>query len=85
MSANRQILARPDGPSRSIQVNRKTRQCRAMSAFASNSRRWMRRTWFCMGSSLRPSRTTALKANKQRCSTVLLRSSQLSTINHTFC
>ena len=28
MSSNRQILARPSGPSRSIQVNQKTQRCR---------------------------------------------------------
>ena len=34
MSANRQILARPGGPSRSIQVNQKRSSARAMSAFS---------------------------------------------------
>jgi hypothetical protein len=28
MSSNRQILARPSGPSRSIRVNQETQQCR---------------------------------------------------------
>jgi len=42
MSANRQILARPGGPSRSIQVNQKRSSARTMSAFVPDSRHWMR-------------------------------------------
>ena len=46
MSANRQILARPGGRSRSVQVNQKKRSsARTMSAFVPNGRRWMRRIY----------------------------------------
>jgi hypothetical protein len=70
MSSNRQILARPGGPSRSIQVNQKTLPCPGDARFAPNSRHWMRRIYEYRLNPIGPSRAFKL-AYKQR-KTILL-------------
>jgi hypothetical protein len=64
MSANRQILARPGGPSRSIQVNQKRSSARTMSAFVPNGRRWMRRIYHGLIQSGRPRLPTRVRTTQ---------------------